>query len=137
MHPCKIPHSFVRTVFCRLLSLCSCKCIAFVFDVGAVRFSLKDSANFGNKQRQERIRLLYLFVNYLARLYLYLLRFCCRCVCLSLCCLTIQTKATEKPFHVGLFILLSKSCSTVVVNLVLFSDVFLLVVVDFFRDFYW
>ena len=45
-------------------------------------------------------------------------------------------KATEKPFHVGLFILLSKSCSTVVVNLVLFSNVFRLVVVDFSRDFY-
>ena len=45
-------------------------------------------------------------------------------------------KATEKPFLVGLFILLSKSCSAVVVNLVLFSNVFRLVVVDFFRDFY-
>ena len=45
-------------------------------------------------------------------------------------------KATEKTFHAGLFILLSKSCSTVVVNLVLFSIVFRLVVVDFFKDFY-
>ena len=45
MHPCKILHLFVWTVFRWLLSLCSCECIAFVFDVGAVRFSLKESAN--------------------------------------------------------------------------------------------
>ena len=136
MHPCKILHSFVRTVFRRLLSMCSCGCIAFVFDVGAVRFSLKERANIKDNQRQERIRLLVQFVNYFIQLYFYFLKFCCHCVCLSPCFLTIQMKATEKTFHAGLFILLSKSCSTVVVNLVLFSIVFRLVVVDFFKDFY-
>ena len=48
-----------------------------------------------------------------------------------------QTKATEKPFHVELFILLSQSCSAVVENLVLFSNVFVLIVLDlvfFFAD---
>ena len=46
MHPCKRLHSFVRKVFHRLLSMCSC--VASVFDVGAARFSLKESANFGD-----------------------------------------------------------------------------------------
>ena len=46
MRLCKILHSFVQTVFQRLLSMCSC--VASVFDVGAVRFSLKESANFGD-----------------------------------------------------------------------------------------
>ena len=119
MHLCKILHSFVQTVFQRLLSMCSC--VASVFDVGAVRFSLKESANFGDSQRQERIRLLVQFVNYFARLYLYFLKFCCHCVCLSPSCLTIQMKATEKPFRFGLLIMLSKSCIVQSLQLLFYS----------------
>ena len=136
MHLCKILHSFVQTVFQRLLSMCSC--VASVFDVGAVRFSLKESANFGDSQRQKRIRLFAQFVNYFARLYLYFLKFCCHCVCLSPSCLTIQMKATNgEALSCGtVYSAFIELYNTVAVNLVLFSNVFRLVVVDFFRDFY-